>query len=103
MDVDAGSPGNTGLAVENISWVTAPSGTYRVAVKNYGSCSPSVDYTLYIKLDGQMYSYDRVAPAGDNGKYEIVSFTWSAGARSAGAGEFDTYTLAIADKDAGKA
>lgn len=100
LDVDAGSPGNSGLAVENISWVTAPSGAYRVAVKNYGRCSPGVPYTLYIMIDGTTTTFEGVAPSGDNTKYEVTSFNWSS-SRSFGAGDanIQTYQTAIADQD----
>jgi hypothetical protein len=99
LDVDASTPGANGLVVENISWVTAPSGTYRVAVKNYGYCSPGPSYKLYIKIDGSTQVYERQAPSGDNTKIEVASFSWSANARSR-SNEVNTYELAINDDNA---
>ena len=77
QDTDAQSLGANGLAVENTSWDTGPAGTYRISVKNYGGCSPEVDYKLYVSIDGVMTVYERTAPAGDETKIEVATFTWS--------------------------
>ena len=52
--------GHNGLAVENISWITAPSGNYKISVNNYG-CTPGMDYKLYVQIDGQYIVYEKVA------------------------------------------
>ena len=61
MDNDTETVGPDGLAVENISWITAPSGNYQILVKNYGSCTPGMDYKLYVQIDGQYIVYEKVA------------------------------------------
>lgn len=42
--------GNKTHAIEVIAFETAPIGCYKVAVTNYGECSPGVDYTYFIKI-----------------------------------------------------
>ena len=66
----------SGVAIENVSWVTAPSGTYRIAVVNYGKCEPEINYKIYVQIDGEVTIYDRFAPAGDSTKIEVLSFVW---------------------------
>jgi len=81
LDTDAGSSAAgssaNGLAVENISWTIGPAGTFRIAVTNFGSCNPGVDYKLYVSIDGVLTVYERTAPSGDNTKIEVATFTWS--------------------------
>jgi len=71
------SLGANGLAVENISWEIGPAGTYRISVKNVESCTPGVDYNLYVLIDGVMTVYERTTPSGDSTKIEVATFTWS--------------------------
>lgn len=75
-DVDSSSINSNGLAVENISWTTAPFGLYRVYVVNFAECSPAVDYNLYVKIDGVTTAYEGTSPVDDT-KYEVVSFVYS--------------------------
>ena len=63
MDNDTEKVGPDGLAVENISWITAPSGNYQILVNNYGNCTPGMNYKLYVQIDGQYIVYEKVAPA----------------------------------------
>ena len=92
LDIDAGSPGNEAFAIENVSWTSPPTGCYRVAVRNYGSCSPGVDYKLFIRVDGVTTVYNRQAPAGDNTMYEIANFCWSPSSRLGFLPERDIHT-----------
>jgi len=95
LDVDTGEVNADGLAVENIAWVNAPAGSYRIGVKNYGSCSPGVDYKLYVQIDGVTSLYERTAPGGDNTKYEVLSFYYSGNGRSVKAADFNTSLVAL--------
>ena len=94
LDYDTTSNAN-GLAVENISWITAPAGLYRIGVKNYGSCSPGVDYKLYVQIDGVTSLYERTAPGGDNTMYEVLSFYYSGNGRSVKVADFNTSLVAL--------
>jgi hypothetical protein len=104
LDTDTSQVNSAGLAVENIAWISAPSGEYTVAVKNYGYCSPGVDYKLYVQIDGVMSVFERVAPAGDNGKYSVLTFDYvNPNGRSVQAGvEFTSEVALLADEDEAK-
>merc|ERR1712154_634289 len=47
LDVDMTKLGPNGISVENVSWTTAPAGSYQVSVKNYNKSCPTIDYKLY--------------------------------------------------------
>ena len=76
LDHDDGG-NDDGIAIENISWDTAPSGDFKIAVTNYDECDPAVHYTLYLWIDGEVTVFNRIAPADDDTTYEVVSFSWS--------------------------
>ena len=104
LNADNGRVGSNGLAVENIAWTTAPSGSYRIAVTNFDGCEmehpnvwqPVVDYKLYVQIDGVTSVYERTVPAGDKTTYEVLSFVYSQNGRSVtGAVDFDTSVIAL--------
>lgn len=96
LDADSSSVGSNGLAVENVSWNTAPAGFYRVAVKNYNGCWPGVDYKLFVQIDGVTTVYERTAPGGDSTKYEVLSFVYGESFRSLSADvDFDISEIAL--------
>lgn len=73
-----GSGEDTGeVHIENISWNSAPSGDFRIAVTNYDGSSIEVPYTVYLWIDGEITVFERIAPASDDGTYVVVSFSWS--------------------------
>lgn len=96
LDADNYEVDANGLAVENIAWITAPAGLYRIGVTNYDECSPGVDYKLYVQIDGVTTSYERTAPADDDTTYEVLSFYYSGNGRSAKAAvDFNTSLIAL--------
>jgi len=82
LDADSWGAGASGYAVENISWLTAPTGTFRVAVKNYDSCTGNLPYQIHVQTGNNIETYDFVAPSGDNSKIEVLTFDWSNTQRS---------------------
>ena len=65
-------------------------------MKNYGNCSPDVDYKLYVQIDGVYSVFDQTAPAGDRTKIEVLSFVYSQNGRSVKqAVDFDTSVIAL--------
>ena len=75
--VDAYSP-----RIENVSWKTAPSGTYKVMVTNYGACWSDVPYKIYVTVNRVSANFVKqppqihefIAPGGSNEKIHILSF-----------------------------
>ena len=76
LDADTNSVGPNGLAVENISWITAPSGNYQILVKNHSGCPTGMDYKVYVQIDGQYSVYEKVAPVAGV-KEQVMSFNYS--------------------------
>merc|ERR1712127_780280 len=95
LDKDSFDVGSNGLAVENIAWTTAPSGTYRVAIRNGGG-QQNIAYKLYVQIDGVTSVYEGTAPTDSSTKYEVVSFVYSPYGRSVkGAVDFHTSMIAL--------
>ena len=71
MDIDYFYVEANQTAIENISWEEPPTGTFRIAVRNYDGCDPEVPFTLFITRQGVRSMLEEVAPAGDYNLYEI--------------------------------
>ena len=96
LEMDDNTIGVDGFAIENIAWTTAPFGLYRVEVSNYESCSPGVDYKVYVRTDGVTTVYEKMAPANDSNLYEVVSFVYSQNGTSVkAASDLDTTEIVL--------
>lgn len=68
------------VAVENISWLTAPCGAYEIKVRNFAPyrdhvvCNVEIPFQVITQIDGVRTTYDRVTPVPpqwtENGKQE---------------------------------
>jgi hypothetical protein len=73
---DQAGCGNTGNHVENVFWPTgtAPTGQYQVFVQSYSGCGTGGNFTLDIKVGGEVID-SITASVADNGVTENIPFT----------------------------
>jgi len=77
LDVD--QFGREDVNVENISWDSAPSGTYQVQQWSYSSCTQP-EFTVYINVEGVLVN---TLTGTSTGSQQVVgSFNYQAGTRS---------------------
>jgi hypothetical protein len=77
-DDTAGCSSSASTHVENIFWPRggAPSGRYKVFVKNFDPCSAPADYTLRVTVNGQViHNETGTLPASDNAESTPFEFT----------------------------
>jgi len=77
FDYDGGSIGSYNIAVENISWLKAPLGIYKIGILRFNVCSSDVDFKIIINLDGEITVKNGVAKKDDVlfKKVEVLQFS----------------------------